>query len=57
MLIMGFSVQCIYWPEGLCDALAARSFQVIRPRRDHDSGETQGVGRAIRETLAKAFAA
>lgn len=30
VLIMGFSVQRIYWPEGLCDALAARGFRVIR---------------------------
>lgn len=30
LLIMGLATQMIAWPEGLCEALAARGFRVIR---------------------------
>jgi pimeloyl-ACP methyl ester carboxylesterase len=30
LLVMGIGAQMILWPEGLCDALAARGFRVIR---------------------------
>jgi pimeloyl-ACP methyl ester carboxylesterase len=30
LLIMGFGAQLIFWPEALCEALAARGFRVVR---------------------------
>ena len=30
LLIMGFAAQLIFWPEALCEGLAARGFRVVR---------------------------
>ena len=30
VLIMGFAAQLIFWPESLCEGLAARGFRVVR---------------------------
>jgi pimeloyl-ACP methyl ester carboxylesterase len=30
LLIMGFAAQLIFWPEALCDGLAAKGFRVVR---------------------------
>jgi pimeloyl-ACP methyl ester carboxylesterase len=30
LLIMGFGAQLIFWPEALCEGLAAKGFRVVR---------------------------
>jgi pimeloyl-ACP methyl ester carboxylesterase len=30
LLIMGFAAQLLFWPESLCEGLAARGFRVVR---------------------------
>ena len=30
LLIMGFAAQLIFWPESLCEGLAAKGFRVVR---------------------------
>ena len=30
LLIMGFGAQLIFWPETLCEGLAAKGFRVVR---------------------------
>src|ERR1700758_2593027 len=30
LLIMGFAAQLIFWPEALCEGLAAKGFRVVR---------------------------
>jgi pimeloyl-ACP methyl ester carboxylesterase len=30
LLIMGFAAQLIFWPEALCQGLAAKGFRVVR---------------------------
>jgi pimeloyl-ACP methyl ester carboxylesterase len=30
LLIMGFAAQLLFWPESLCEGLAAKGFRVVR---------------------------
>jgi pimeloyl-ACP methyl ester carboxylesterase len=53
LLIMGFGAQLIFWPEALCEGLAARRFRVVRfDNRDigkstHLAGESAPDPRAL----------
>ena len=33
LLIMGFGAQLIFWPEALCEGLAAKRFRVVQVRQ------------------------
>ena len=53
LLIMGFAAQLIFWPEALCEGLAAKGFRVVRfDNRDigkstHLTGESAPDPRAL----------
>ena len=53
LLIMGFGAQLIFWPEALCQGLAAKGFRVVRfDNRDvgkstHLAGQTAPDPRAL----------
>ena len=53
LLIMGFGAQLIFWPESLCEGLAAKGFRVVRfDNRDvgkstHLAGQTAPDPRAL----------
>ena len=53
LLIMGFGAQLIFWPDPLCEGLAAKRFRVVRfDNRDigkstHLAGETAPDPRAL----------
>jgi pimeloyl-ACP methyl ester carboxylesterase len=59
LLIMGFAAQLIFWPEALCEGLAARGFRVVR-FDNRDIGKSAHLTRLLapdtRALLAEAMA-